>query len=298
MGVTDLHVPLPDLPGVTHRWVEVDGLTVHVAEAGSGPVVLLLHGFPQHWWQWRHLIAPLAGGHRVVCPDFRGAGWSDAPPGGYTRDRLLADTVGVLDALDLDRVDLLSHDYGALVGYQLCLQQPERVGRHLALSIPPPYFGFDARLVAAIGRHAWFDMLLPLPLAGPRLLAGGSQWLPRRMFTDHSTPGALAPQDLEVFLAPLRQPARARAGAALYRHFILPEAARTMTGRYRRHCLRTPTRVLLGAEDPVMRPEYLHGVRDHVDDLQVQVVPGASHFLADDQPGPVTSHALALFASS
>lgn len=295
--MTDHVVALPDLPGVTHQWLDVDGLHVHVAQAGSGPAVLLLHGFPQHWWQWRHLIGPLAAHHRVVCPDFRGAGWSGAPPGGYTRDRLLADTLAVLDALDLERVDLLSHDYGALVGYQLCLQHPQRVGRHLALSIPPPYFGFDARLVAAIARHAWFDMLLPLPLAGPRLLASERQWLPRQIFTDHSTPGALAPEDLEVFLAPLRDPARAHAAAALYRHFILPEAVRTMTGRYRGQRLRTPTLLLIGANDPVMRPDYLHGIHDHVDDLQLQVVPDASHFLADDQPDAVTAHALTLLAT-
>ena len=66
----------PHLDGVTHRWVDLPGLRMHVAEAGTGPPVLLLHGWPQHWWEWRHVIGPLARTHHVIAPDLRGAGWS------------------------------------------------------------------------------------------------------------------------------------------------------------------------------------------------------------------------------
>ena len=78
---------LPELDGVQHRFVDLgDGVTIHVAEAGpsEGPPVMLVHGFPQHWWEWRELIGPLAAdGYRVLCPDLRGAGWSSAPAGAY-----------------------------------------------------------------------------------------------------------------------------------------------------------------------------------------------------------------------
>jgi hypothetical protein len=92
---------LPVLKGVEHHFVDLPGLRMHVAEAGSGRPLLLLHGFPQHWWEWRKVIPRLAEQFRVICPDLRGAGWTDAPRRGYTRDQLLADIVALLDTLGL-----------------------------------------------------------------------------------------------------------------------------------------------------------------------------------------------------
>ena len=287
--------PLPRLDGVTHRYVELPGLRMHVAEAGHGDPVLMLHGFPQHWWEWRKVIPTLAGHHRVICPDLRGAGWTEAPRTGYTRAQLVADVVALLDALELDRVGLLSHDYGSLVGYQLCLDHPGRVGQHLALSIPPPFFDFDIRLPLAIARHARFELVLPVPGLGPRWIRG-RHTVERAMFAAHtSTAAAVTSEDRELFLDPLRESARARAGSALYRHFIIPEAVRIMAGAYRRRRLGTPTHVLLGRDDPIMGAELVHGVDEHVDAWELEVVDGASHFIADDRPDVVAERALGFF---
>jgi pimeloyl-ACP methyl ester carboxylesterase len=190
---------------------------MHVAKAGHGDPVLMLHDFPQHWWEWRKVIPTLVGHHRVICPDLRGAGWTEAPRKGYTRAQLVADVVALLDALELDRVDLLTHDYGSLVGYQLCLEHPGRVGRHLALSIPPPYFDFDIRLPLAMARHARFELVLPVPGLGPRWIHG-KHTVERAMFTAHTSHEAALPRkDKELFLGPLRESERARAGSALCR---------------------------------------------------------------------------------
>jgi pimeloyl-ACP methyl ester carboxylesterase len=287
--------PLPTLDGVTHRFVDLPGLRMHVAEAGHGAPVLLLHGFPQHWWEWRKVIPTLAVSHRVICPDLRGAGWTEAPRKGYTRAQLVADVVALLDALELDRVDLLTHDYGSLVGYQLGLEHPERVGRHLALSIPPPYFGFDMRLPLAMARHARFELVLPVPGLGPRWIRG-KHTIERAMFAAHTShEAALTREDKDLFLGPLREPERARAGSALYRHFIIPEAVRIMAGNYRRRRLSTPTHVLLGRDDPIVSAELVHGVDEYVDDWELEVVDGASHFIADDRPDVVADRALHLF---
>lgn len=82
--------PMPELDGVEHRFVDIDGgVVIHVAEAGpaDGPPIMLVHGFPQHWWEWRHVIGPMAAdGYRVLCPDLRGAGWSSAPRGARRTD--------------------------------------------------------------------------------------------------------------------------------------------------------------------------------------------------------------------
>ena len=287
----------PELDGVEHRYVDLPGLRMHVAEAGHGEPVLLLHGAPQHWWEWRKVIPGLAERYRLIAPDLRGAGWTDAPRQGYTRDPLLADVVALLDALGLDRVHLLTHDWGSLLGYQLCLNHPERVGRHLSLSVPPPYFEFDARFVLAFLRYVWFDLLVPVPVLGPSLLGRGRQGVARYMLLGmRSDPDAVSDADAEIFLGRLRDPARARAVSSLYRHVILPEAARIAAGRYRKSRLRTPTHVVIGSEDPNIRPEFLHGFEEYVDDLKVEYVDGASHFVAEDRPDVVVDRALAFFA--
>ncbi len=87
----------PELEGVAHREVKAGGLRVHVAEAGSGDPVVLLHGWPQHWYEWRHVIPLLAGERRVICPDLRGFGWTDAPDGPVDAETFATDTVALLD---------------------------------------------------------------------------------------------------------------------------------------------------------------------------------------------------------
>lgn len=98
---------LPALPGVEHRWLDVSGgggrVRLHVAEAGSGAPVLLLHGWPQHWWCWRRVIERLRGHYRLLVPDLRGFGWSEAPGTGYSAIGFASDAVGLLDALGLTR---------------------------------------------------------------------------------------------------------------------------------------------------------------------------------------------------
>jgi pimeloyl-ACP methyl ester carboxylesterase len=288
---------VPVLEGVEHRFLELPTLRMHVAEAGRGEPVLLLHGFPQHWWEWRRVIPGLADSYRLICPDLRGAGWTDAPRKGYTRDQLLADVVALLDALDLDRIRLLTHDWGSLVGYHLCLSQPDRVAAHLALSIPPPYFVFDRRLLGAVLRHAWFNLVNPVPVLAPLLFSKGQQRLLRHLLREFSTnPQAMTDDDVELFVSRFREPARARAGSALYRHLIQPEAARILAGSYRNSRLLTPTHVLVGADDPNVRPEFIHGFEQFVDDLTMEYLEGASHFIADDLPEVVVARALALFS--
>src|SRR5690554_3979194 len=104
MSQVQLTSDLPHVAGVRHRFVDLPGLRMHVAEAGSGEPVLLLHGFPQHWWEWREVIPGLAERYHVIAPDLRGSGWTDAPHAGYWRDQLRDDVLALLDELGLERV--------------------------------------------------------------------------------------------------------------------------------------------------------------------------------------------------
>lgn len=287
---------LPRLQGVEHRFLDFPGLRMHVAEAGSGEPVLLLHGFPQHWWEWRMIIPGLAEHYRVICPDLRGAGWTGAPRTGYNMDQLLADVVALMDALNLDRVHLIGHDWGALVGFHLCLKHPDRVRSFMALGVPHPFVRFDPRLLMVLWR-LWFQVVIVTPLVGPGLLGKGHQRFARYLLLNFTANrDAFSEEDIELFVAQLREPARARAGSALYRSFIIPEAVHILTGAYQSTRLNTPTRVLYGAEDPGIRPDFLGGYEEHADDLELEFVDGAAHFVADDRPDVVLKRALELFA--
>ncbi|MET7282422.1 alpha/beta hydrolase [Kribbella sp. NPDC005582] len=280
-----------DLQGVSHRFVDLAGVRLHVTEAGSGEAVLMLHGFPQHWWEYRDVIPALAQKYRVICPDLRGAGESDAPPTGYDRETLLGDVTGLLDALELDRVHLLTHDWSGMLGFLLCLQNPERVRDHLVLSIPPPGAKPELSMLPKVLRHGWFNLLLPWPGLGPWALHRTS--LARTMLRGHTV--AMPEETIELFASQFTESARAVAGSALYRTFIQPEGLRMMRAKNSQR-LTTPTRVLVGAEDHVVRAGSIHGYEPFVDDLEVVEVAGASHFLVDDRPDAVIEHALEFFA--
>jgi pimeloyl-ACP methyl ester carboxylesterase len=124
---------------ITHRFVEANGLRVHLAEAGRGPLVLMCHGFPESWYSWRHQLAALAGaGYHAVAPDMRGYGQTDRPEaiGQYTLFHLVGDMVGILDALGEETAVIAGHDWGAPVAWLSALMRPDRFRAIIALSVP------------------------------------------------------------------------------------------------------------------------------------------------------------------
>ncbi|KAG9451906.1 hypothetical protein H6P81_004810 [Aristolochia fimbriata] len=124
---------------VTHRMIQTNGIQMHVAEQGTGPTVLLIHGFPEVWFSWRNQITQLAKhGYHVVAPDMRGNGDTDSPasPELYTLLHLVGDVIGLLDALGQEKVFVVGHDTGAEVAWHLCLFRPERIKALVNLSVP------------------------------------------------------------------------------------------------------------------------------------------------------------------
>jgi len=124
---------------ITHRTIKSNGINMHIAEAGEGPLVLLLHGFPELWYSWRHQLPALAeAGYHAVAPDVRGYGQSDAPQPieAYTMKHHVADAAGVLDALGEQTAVVVGHDWGAPMAWHCALLAPERFRAVAALSVP------------------------------------------------------------------------------------------------------------------------------------------------------------------
>ncbi|XP_068659668.1 uncharacterized protein [Aristolochia californica] len=126
------------MEGIVHHSVSVNGVNMHYAEKGDGPVILFLHGFPELWYSWRHQMVGLAAkGYRCVAPDLRGYGDTDAPPSitSYTLFHIVGDLIALIDALGQDKVFVVGHDFGAIVAWHLGLFRPDRVKALVNLSV-------------------------------------------------------------------------------------------------------------------------------------------------------------------
>ncbi len=285
----------PAVEGVSHRWVEARGLRFHVAEAGEGDdVVICLHGWPQHWYEWRRLLPTLAAeGKRALAIDLRGFGWSDAPPEGYEKENLATDVLAVLDALELRQVDLVGHDWGGWIGFLLCLRAPERFRRYLALNILTPWI--DLRRAAPQFWRFWYQWLILSPGLGYRLHASG-QFVPKVLVGGSVVKSVWDDETLAAFADNLAEPARARACVQMYRVFNLREQLSIIRGKYADSRLTVPTRLLFGTGDSALRPELLAGYQHHADDMEVELVEDCGHFIADEMPELVAARARAFFA--
>lgn len=127
------------MESITHRTVTVNGIKMHVAEKGKGPVVLLLHGFPELWYTWRHQILALASlGYRAVAPDLRGYGDTEAPAAVscYTCLHIVGDLTALIESLEERQVFVVGHDWGAVLGWYLSLFRPDMVKAFVSLSVP------------------------------------------------------------------------------------------------------------------------------------------------------------------
>jgi pimeloyl-ACP methyl ester carboxylesterase len=264
---------------------------MHVAEAGAGDPLLLLHGWPEHWWAWRHVIPELAPSFHVLCADMRGFGWSSAPRHGYGVEQLTQDVVELLDELGLERVSVLGHDWGGFVGLLLALHHPERVRGCIALNTAQPFPPVNLRSLATFWRF-WYQPLIGMPGVGPRLVGGGRQRFMQFLHSWNRDADAWSEADAELFLGSVREPPRARASSALYRTFLLALPG-FLRGRYKSRRLRTPTLYLQGERDPVLRPAFVRGFEPYADDMALEFVPDCGHLMPEERPEVVVERALA-----
>jgi pimeloyl-ACP methyl ester carboxylesterase len=281
---------LPTVEGVTSRTVQVDDLSVHVAEAGAGEPLVLLHGWPQHWYCWRRVVPLLAPHYRLVMPDLRGHGWTSAPAQGYDKEQLATDLLGLLDALGLSRVGLIGHDWGGWTGFLACLRAPERFRGFLALGIVPPFQTPRADKLLQAWRMA-YQLPLSTPLLGRALLRSSPRAVEALVRAGSRRPVG----DVRTYGEVLQDPARARASEQLYRTFLLSESRHVMAGRYMDRRLTVPTRLVNGSADLVSSRAMLDGWQAVADDMTVEILDGVGHFVPEEAPDVVAARARELF---
>lgn len=287
---------IPSLEGVTHRTVTVGGLNFHVAEAGQGdgkPIVLL-HGWPQHWYCWHKIIPTLAPHYRLIMPDLRGLGWSDAPRMGYTKTQLAQDVIGVMDALGLEKTYLVGHDWGGWTGFLLCIQQPARFQKYICFNSPHPFQKLDWPRIRHLWRF-WYQVVIAMPLLGKKLIQSGRM---TRLIFQQNIEGGMAvwsPEVVNLYVDRLRDAARAYASVLYYRTFVFKEFAPVAFGKYPKSRLTVPTRIIFGTSDAALSTVFLRGYEPYADDLQVELLDGVGHFSPEEAPDIAAARILEFF---
>jgi pimeloyl-ACP methyl ester carboxylesterase len=279
-----------NLDGFRHRMVRVGDINIHAVIGGKGPPLVLLHGFPQTWWEWRKMMPLLAERHTVVAVDLRGAGHSDNPQGGYDKASLAADVHGVMEALGFERYAACGHDIGAMTAVALACTHRDAVS-HLAIldASMPGWSQWEANCATPQLWHFGFHMKRDLP---ERLLSGReydyvSTFIFDRAF-DH---GAHAIDDLEVFARALAQPGNTRGGLEWYRAFPADHANGLL---WKRQPLTIPVLALGGEHN------YAARVVPMLEEFATHVCGGSiadcAHWLPEERPIETADAVLAFLA--
>jgi pimeloyl-ACP methyl ester carboxylesterase len=283
---------LPEVEGVEHRYVDADGLRVHVAEAGDGPPVLLLHGWPQHWYLWRGVIERLAPQFRLIAPDLRGFGWTEAPGYGYDGETFARDQVALLDALEIEKASVIGHDWGGWTAMLLGIEHSDRIERMVVCNSPHPWPRLEPRLALETWR-SWYALALAIPGLGPALLrqTDFAAGILRRAKV--GTPFTEA--ELTMYADSFRDPRRAQAVSSLYRYYQRA-FAEGIRGRWRSRRLPVPTLMLFGERDLYITTRALPGFESNADEMELELIPDSGHFLVDEKPDLVARRALAFLS--
>jgi pimeloyl-ACP methyl ester carboxylesterase len=282
----------------THRFVSANGARFHVAEAGSGPLVLLLHGFPQFWWAWRQLLPVLASaGYRAAAMDLRGYGASDKPPRGYDTLTLTDDVAGVIKGLGESRATIVGHDWGAWLAWSMPAAAPRVTRAVAALSM-----GHPIQMISSFPRNRSPRSLLTLarfqvPMLPERDLGQGNGV--DRILRRWSATGYPDRSTVEQYRKAMRMPFVAHTSMEYYRWVvrsrIRPDGYRFVSAI--RHPIDVPVLYLHGAEDTWVTPETASGsARWARGGLGLHIIPSAGHFLPEEAPDAVAGHLVSWLA--
>ena len=285
------------LPGPwAHRDISANGVRLHAAEAGSGPLVLLLHGFPQFWWAWRSQLTGLAAaGLRVVAPDLRGYGASDKPPRGYDLPTAAADAAAVVRALGETEAVVVGSDWGGLVGWTMAALHPRSVRRLVVVSAAHPR-RLRASVTDARQRRALAPALgFQLPRLPERRLTRADDDPVAELMRRWAGPSWASTADFAEAVTRYRSAARipqAAYGAMEYYRWAGRSQLRPDGWRFARRMaapITAPTLQLHGALDPYVLPSTALGSGRYVAGAyEWRALPGIGHFPHEESPTTVT----------
>lgn len=276
------------MTGCQHHYARVNGVRVHYVDAGSGPPVVLLHGFPETHRSWDVTWPTLVEhGYRVIAPDLRGYGYSARPADGYDLDTLSDDIAALIEHLELGPTRVIGHDWGGAIAWQVATRHASRVARAIILDCPHPVLLAEAlRSNRNQLRRSWYMFFFQLPLL-PKLwlLAGRGRHL-ASMWRDGPLAGRAPRATVDAQRESLRSLSRLSAPLAYYRTAFRTNAAGLLLGQppsgYSK--IEVPVTLIWGAEDSCLGQELIAGHERFTHQLRVHVIPEAGHFVHQEAP--------------
>lgn len=276
--------------GVSETYIETNGVRLHVVQAGAptAPLVILLHGYPDFWYGWRHQISFLVQqGYRVWVPDQRGYNLSEKPRGvkAYRLDTLVQDVLGLIDASGEQTVYLVGHDWGAAVAWAVALSAPERLKKLVILNVPHLKVFMDTlRSSREQLRKSWYIFFFQIPFLPEFMLTRDNARSTKQALVASAHPTTFSDADLDEYVRAWTQPDAMRSMINWYRAVLrypptLPDNPR----------IRVPTLIIWGAQDVALSREMAQQSLELCDDGRLVVFDDATHWVQDDKPDEVNA---------
>jgi pimeloyl-ACP methyl ester carboxylesterase len=280
----------------THGTIRANGLSFHAVTMGDGPPVLLLHGFPENWYSWRHQLPALAAaGHRAVAVDLRGYGGTDRPRGvaAYHIDRLVADVDGLIDALGGPlggRVHLVGHDWGGALAWIYAARRGERLRTLTVMNAPHPRAFFrELRRNPKQRRRSWYFAFFQVPWLPEFLIRRGANTIFAKAFGGAARRKEMFPDEvIAAFRDPMMEPGALTAAINYYR--ALARDPRNLRDARNFPAIAVPTLLIWAMNDAALGPELADGLEPwFTGGLAIDRVPGCSHWVQQEEPERVNA---------
>jgi pimeloyl-ACP methyl ester carboxylesterase len=264
----------------SHHTASVNGIQMHYVMGGQGDPVVLLHGWPETWYTWRHIMPALAQNYTVIAPDLRGLGDSSKPPTGYDGRTVAEDIHQLVTQLGFRTIYLVGHDIGVWVAYPYAAEHPTEVEKLVIMEVPPPGF-FPPELIP------WWFFFHQTPDVPEALVEGKEMeylsWFYQNLAYN---PAAITQEDINEYVSRYSAPGGMRAGFEYYRAF--PEDA-MQNQNHSQTNLTMPVLALGASYIPVLggnitMPTIIYGMQQLAENVQGIKVPNSGHFIAEEQP--------------
>jgi epoxide hydrolase 4 len=269
---------------VNHGHAEVGGgVRLHYVEAGEGPLVVLLHGFPEFWYSWRHQITPLAqAGFHVVAPDMRGYNLSDKPQGwrAYDTSLLADDIAGLIRSFGEQSAYVVGHDWGAAVAYAVAMNHPEVVRRLAILNVPHPTRMLEGFRTLKQLRKSWYMFFFQIPWL-PEYMARRDEFAFGKRSLRADSKKAFSDEDLERYVEAWSQPGALTGAINYYRAALRRSPGKALA---QMKPIEAQTLVIWGMLDRHLGSELAEPAPEWVPNVRVERIPDATHWVQHDAP--------------
>lgn len=270
-----------------HEYITTNGIRLHYVTQGEGPLMLMLHGFPEFWYSWRHLIPEFAKDYKVVALDLRGYNESDKPQqqSAYVMSEFVKDVEGVIKGLGYDRCVLVGHDWGGAIAWNFAYAYPEMLERLIVLNMPhPAKFADGLRTPQQLLRSS-YAFFFQLPVLPELLIQSSDYGAIESAFKGMAVnKSAITQADIEAY-----KDAASRRGALTAMLNYYRNAFPSMTLRDW-SILQVPTLMIWGEEDTALGKELTYGTEKYVRDFQIRYIPNCSHWVQQERPELVNQY--------